>query len=94
MNQHAHGHGHIDATGKGHHASGHADADPSVMQIGQPFTPMVHSAPVHNFGVPHAVVQCANCTARTYWHEAESLPPCGHCGECLDSSGVVGHRVP
>jgi hypothetical protein len=86
--QHAHGHGHIDATGKGHHDSTHADASAPVSQIGNHFAPMVANAPVQALSVPHRKVFCAGCTAKTWWQPSMGMPACAHCGAELDAANA------
>jgi hypothetical protein len=88
--QTGHGHGHLDATGKGHgdpHDT--SAADPSgLATIGQPSTPMVHTSPVGRLAVKHNKLACPSCTART-WHAVSSkVPPCAHCGGPLDAANI------
>ena len=94
---HANGHGDIDSLGKGHHDSGHADASASVSQIGHPFTPMVHGAPVQALSVMHAVVRCwspGGCHSATYWAPGHDLPTCASCAMPLDPQHVTHREAP
>ena len=95
--QQAEGHGHLDATGKGHHEANHADATAAVNQIGHPFTPMTNNAPVQALTIKHAVVRCwgpDGCHWATYWAPGHDLPGCAHCGAALDPAHVTHHEAP
>lgn len=92
-----HGHGNITATGKGHHAK-HYKSDKAeaanVAQIGKPFTPMTHNAPVQSLSVPHAVLGCDGCGAGTYHAPGHEVPACAHCGSGLDPANIRRHETP
>ena len=78
--QTGHGHGHNDATGAGHHDSSETTANsPGLSTIGNPFTPMVHTAPVHGMSAAHEKLSCSACGARTYHTLHLPIPRCASC---------------
>ncbi len=88
--QHAHGHGHIDATGKGHHDSTHADSKVAAgSQIGQPFTPMVATPPVLSLTTPHKIVTHLACGSRIL-HDGRNYGfACQGCQGTVDDASAL-----
>lgn len=83
-----HGHGHMDATGKGHGDPNDSGLGVSPAKIGAAFTPMAHTAPVLGMTTPHQKIQCNGCTAKTWWSPSLEVPPCAHCGGPLDPANI------